>query len=855
MVAHEAAFMYFETVFPDGTSDSFLVDDVTVESVAPPAVQDITPIKDTVEFRMGVAIDSRETAGPASELVERHFDQVTPENHMKPAAWYDEARNFRTNPEATAIMDFAQANGSEVYGHTLLWHQQTPDWFFETDDGTPLTNSASDQQVLRDRLRTHIFDVARMLSGEYGLFGSDTNPLRSWDVVNEVISDGVTDDGLRRSRWYEVLGEGYVDQAFRDADEAFNRTYAAPGTDRSVMLTINDYSTEQEAKRTRLLGLVERLLARGVPVDAIGHQFHVNLFTPVEALAEAIDAFADLPVTQLVSELDVPTGTPVTEALLIDHGYYYRDAFRIFRERAGELYSVSVWGLTDDRSWLAASGDPLIFDSDLQAKPAYHGVVDGELPLRQRSANVFMSDGDTAIDAPTWERLPLNVIDDATAFQLRWTDGALTAYVEAADTTVDGTDRLTFVVDDATYTVGRDGSGDLTSTVVETDTGYTTAVELPAPGAAEGATVAFDVQVTDADSTIGWNEAGATGTLSLIEALSFTETVQASTVPTVDATIDDVWTTANSITTDKVIQGDDGGASAVVRTLWADDALYVVAEVTDATPDVSASDPYQQDSLEIFLDVGNAKNGSYRSTDSQIRINSANEVSFGAGDAAGQAARLTSATTTTPSGYMVEASIGLLEQGGPGTFHGLDFQVNDGDSGTRSSVRNWADPTGVGYQTTSHWGVTQLVAGDFGPTCDQTVTSARRDVHADEGVLCLLSGSIVLGSVSVTSGASLVADEAVIYGTLRTRDATSVAITGTVVVRGLSIQRTAEEVTLSRSVVAGPVKIMDNDVTGDIVVSANWFLAGARCRDNTPAPGDDGRPNVIIGRNVGQCSS
>ena len=54
----------------------------------------------------------------------------------------------------------------------------------------------------------------------------------------------------------------------------------------------------------------------------------------------------------------------------------------------------------------------------------------------------------------------------------------------------------------------------------------------------------------------------------------------------------------------------------------------------------------------------------------------------------------------------------LLEYGGAGTFHGLDFQVNDGTNGVRTSIRTWADPTGLGYQSTARWGVAKLVARD-----------------------------------------------------------------------------------------------------------------------------------------------
>jgi hypothetical protein len=116
--------------------------------------------------------------------------------------------------------------------------------------------------------------------------------------------------------------------------------------------------------------------------------------------------------------------------------------------------------------------------------------------------------------------------------------------------------------------------------------------------------------------------------------------------------------------------------------------------------------------VEIYVDAGNVKNGSYRFDDTQIRINYNNVTSFGTGDEAFQANRLESATKVVAGGYVVEASISLLEAGGAGTFHGLDFQVNDASGGVRTSIRNWADPTGLGYQSTSRWGVGRLVALD-----------------------------------------------------------------------------------------------------------------------------------------------
>src|SRR5690606_20193131 len=127
MASAEQALLYFETSYNTGGPGSFLVDDISIRS-RDVEVQPLPPLKDAVDFPLGVAIDSRETVGASAELTLRHFNQVTAENHMKVEAWYDADRTFRMHPEAIAVMDFAQANDLRVYGHVLLWHSQTPAW-------------------------------------------------------------------------------------------------------------------------------------------------------------------------------------------------------------------------------------------------------------------------------------------------------------------------------------------------------------------------------------------------------------------------------------------------------------------------------------------------------------------------------------------------------------------------------------------------------------------------------------------------------------------------------------------------------------------------------------------------------
>ena len=732
MGAADTAYLYFETSYNGTNTSDLLIDDIVLRVPEPSVIEDLTPIKDTVDFPVGVAIDSRETVGSPSQLLLKHFDQVTSENFMKPEAWYDANGVFTPNAEADTLMEFAQENDLAVYGHTLVWHSQTPAWFFQGAGGAPLTDSAADQQILKDRMHDHIFSVAEYLSDTYGEFGSDTNPLYAFDVVNEVVADSSDfSDGLRRSEWYRILGEQYIDLAFQYANDAFNDVYADADADHPVTLFINDYNSEQGGKQQRYHALVERLLARDVPVDGVGHQFHVSLSMPVTALDAALDAFEDTGLKQAVTEFDVTIGTPVTQANLVEQGYYFRDAFRSFREHSDDLFSVTAWGLTDGRSWRAASGAPLIFNDALQAKPAYYGIVDTELPGRLRTANVFQGDVPPVVGATTdlaWRQLPLQAVEDSARFQLRWEPDHLSVYVDVDDASVDGSDALEFEYEGETVTFARNGTGDVPGVVQERSGGYSAVVRLPlASAVAQGGTLQFDLRVTDGGDTVAWNTPGSTGTLTLLEPLSYVEIPEVAAAPAVDGVIDAQWTGAPSVTTGKLVQGTDG-ASANVRTLWKGSTLYVLAQVTDPIVDVSGSDPWIQDSLEIYLDAGNFKNGSYRYDDTQIRISAANATSFGTGDEAFQSGRLQSATQLVPGGYVVEAAISLLESGGLATFHGLDFQVNDASGGARTGIRNWADPSGIGYQSTARWGVAQLVAAPV--VLDPQVTVTKSSVAA-----------------------------------------------------------------------------------------------------------------------------
>ncbi|BDZ39056.1 endo-1,4-beta-xylanase [Microbacterium suwonense] len=768
-----AAELYVEARYNSGNTATFLVDEIRVSVPEPnPVDLALTPIKDTVDFPMGVAIDSREITGAAADLLRHHFDQITPENHMKVEAWYDEDGTFRRHPEATALLDFAQQNDLRLYGHVLVWHSQTPDWFFQDDSGRELTSSPADKQFLRDRLAEHIDDIARSIYDDYGPYGSDTNPIVAWDVVNEVVADQETPDGLRTSRWHDVLGEEFIRLAFEDADKAFNETYAAAGVDRPVKLFINDYNTEQDRKGAQYEALVKRLLADGVPVDGVGHQFHVSINTTIASLEAALDRFSGLGMMQAITELDV-TINPATETNRIRQGHFYRDVFNLLRQYQAQapadekIFSATVWGLTDDRSWRSEQ-QPLLFGGDLQAKPAYYGAVDDAdgVPALVATANVF--GGDVALqdgfaDAIEWRNLPENALTHQIGgFQTRWTPDHLTVLVRSAV----APERIEFTYGDQELFWAPDAAGSLDGIQTVVDGEHLIAVHVPHAGVSSGDSVAFDLRVIADGAVAGsWNSPGATGRLTFLEPLSYLD-IPELPAPSIDGAVDPVWADAAVARTETLVEGAAAGATAQVRTLWQGNTLYVLYEVTDPALDNSNSDPWNRDSVELFLDLGNTKTGSYGPNDTQIRVTSDGDLSFGTGDSAAQLARVAaSATAETETGYVVELAIALVGQsggqsdvplGGADTFHGLDFQVNDGRDGSRFAVHTWAEPTGTGYQNTARWGVARLVPADGSDGSDDDGSDGSGDDGSgDDGAGTAQWATLDVGDGRVEQGGSL----------------------------------------------------------------------------------------------------
>jgi len=348
------------------------------EPVRPSVEYDLPSLKDVYAdyFPIGAAIEPNQTVGLAAELLKKHVNLIVAENAMKPSSLQPTEGNFKWD-NADRIVKFAKENGMQLRFHTLVWHNQVPNWFFLDENGKPMVDETDpekrekNKELLLKRLETHVKTVVERYKDD----------IKSWDVVNEVV-EPADPDGMRNSPWYQITGIDYIETAFRAAREA-------GGPD--IKLYINDYSTDDAKKRDRLYELVKELLERGVPIDGVGHQTHINVtWPPVNQIIESMKKFAELGLDNIVTELDMSLyawndrsdyGDNIPEGVLRKQAEKYRDLFEAFKEHKDILSEVTFWGIADNHTWLSSfpivrTEAPLLFDKNYHAKPAFWGVVD-----------------------------------------------------------------------------------------------------------------------------------------------------------------------------------------------------------------------------------------------------------------------------------------------------------------------------------------------------------------------------------------------------------------------------------------------------------------------------------------------
>lgn len=168
--------------------------------------------------------------------------------------------------------------------------------------------------------------------------------------------------------------------------------------------------------------------------------------------------------------------------------------------------------------------------------------------------------------------------------------------------------------------------------------------------------------------------------------------------PVIDGKVDAAWSKAQVVTPRYVT--DNIGTTATFRTLWDDNAIYILAEVKDKNMSVESDTPYMQDSLEIFLDENNDKTQEYGIDDLHFRVNYKNSQSVDVGNAE----RFYTSTKKVKGGYLVEARVALNAKPLDGKVLGIELQINEAKDTERIGTINIFDSTGSAWNDTNKFG-------------------------------------------------------------------------------------------------------------------------------------------------------
>lgn len=320
--------------------------------------------------RFGCAIKSSQIAkDPAfTAVVLREAGTIVQEYELKRHVTQAKPGKFDFSGN-DRLIDFAHEHGLAARGHTLVWYAANPPWL-----QAALPKAAPRG---REQLLTGYIDAAmRRYAGRIG----------EWDVVNEPVEPNQgRPDGMRAQNiWGQAFGERYIDIAFHTAREA----------DPRARLFLTDFGLEHasrrcEARRKAILGLLERALARGAPIDALGVQGHLKPFRePFDerTFARFLDEVRGMGLGIAITEFDIadrggPQAIEPRDAQVAAVGKAFLD---VALDNPATS-SVLSWGLSDRYSWLSTypeyrwpDGKPsrgLPLDSDLRRKRLWASIA------------------------------------------------------------------------------------------------------------------------------------------------------------------------------------------------------------------------------------------------------------------------------------------------------------------------------------------------------------------------------------------------------------------------------------------------------------------------------------------------
>jgi endo-1,4-beta-xylanase len=308
-------------------------------------------------IKVGAAADSPYLSdNNYAVILGSEFSQLQAENEMKFATIHPATGNYNFSG-GDALVSFAQAHTMVVRGHTLVWHNQVPSWV-TTGKFTPLQLSA----ILQDHIAT--------------VMGHYAGKVYAWDVINEAFND---DGTMRDTIWYDQPGIGFGGLGTQYIEQALDW---ARMSDPNAQLFYNDYNAEPiNAKSDAIFAMAQDFKTRGVPLDGIGFQLHIDLSydTPafLASFAHNLQRFATLGLDLHITELDIRLSDSSSASFNAQAKLYGEMAAICVQQPACKLFQT--WGFTDKHSWISSfypgQGWALLWDANYQKKPAYDSVL------------------------------------------------------------------------------------------------------------------------------------------------------------------------------------------------------------------------------------------------------------------------------------------------------------------------------------------------------------------------------------------------------------------------------------------------------------------------------------------------
>lgn len=256
------------------------------------------------------------------------------------------------------VMKICYENGIGMRAHTLVWHSQTPQWFFKNEYSA--SNGYVSQSVMDARMEFYIKTVMNhVYSSRYG------SCVYAWDVVNEYLH-------ATNSGWEAVYGKcgnrpAFVKRAYQYAYDCLDY-YGLSG---KVSLFYNDFNTYMEVND--VITMINYINSDKKLCNGVGMQSHVGTtFPSVDYYTQALKAFVNAGFEVQITELDTSSKSISDQA---NYVYQLMKNVNSVKKSGGNISGITLWGISDDVSWISASEYPLLFSSLNVPKDSYYKFI------------------------------------------------------------------------------------------------------------------------------------------------------------------------------------------------------------------------------------------------------------------------------------------------------------------------------------------------------------------------------------------------------------------------------------------------------------------------------------------------